>query len=65
MLSGRRWKLTLSDLRVPPPFVSQPMRKDEQIIIVQGHSPIRCGRAIYFRRKYMDAQAKANRFVRT
>jgi type IV secretion system protein VirD4 len=41
------------------------MRKDEQIIIVQGHSPILCGRAIYFRREDMDAQAKANRFVRT
>jgi len=33
-------------------------------IIVQGHSPIRCGRAIYFRRKDMDEAAKVNRFVR-
>ncbi|MGZ2385192.1 type IV secretory pathway TraG/TraD family ATPase VirD4 [Rhizobium brockwellii] len=45
--------------------ITQSMRKDEQIIIVQGHTPIRCGRAIYFRREDMDAQAKANRFVRT
>ncbi|MGO6819829.1 Ti-type conjugative transfer system protein TraG [Rhizobium brockwellii] len=50
---------------IMPHEITQSMRKDEQIIIVQGHSPIRCGRAIYFRRKEMDAQAKANRFVRT
>jgi type IV secretion system protein VirD4 len=42
----------------------QSMRKDEQIIIVQGHSPIRCGRAIYFRRKEMDEAAKVNRFAK-
>ncbi|WP_210421841.1 hypothetical protein, partial [Rhizobium sophoriradicis] len=35
---------------------------DEQIIIVQGHS---CGRAIYFRRKDMDAAAEANCFVKS
>ena len=39
--------------------------KDEQIIVVQGHSPIRCGRAIYFRRKEMDTVAEANRFVKS
>jgi len=50
---------------IMPHEITQSMRKDEQIIIVQGHSPIRCGRAIYFRRKEMDAQAKANRFVRS
>ncbi|UXN57736.1 Ti-type conjugative transfer system protein TraG [Phyllobacterium zundukense] len=48
---------------IMPHEITQSMRKDEQIIIVQGHSPIRCGRAIYFRRKEMDAAAKANRFV--
>ncbi|MBB2695713.1 UNVERIFIED_ORG: type IV secretion system protein VirD4 [Rhizobium esperanzae] len=37
------------------------MPKDEQIIIVQGH----CGRAIYFRRKDMDAAAEANCFVKS
>ncbi|MBX5105874.1 Ti-type conjugative transfer system protein TraG [Rhizobium lentis] len=47
-----------------PHEITQAMRKDEQIIIVQGHSPIRCGRAIYFRRKEMDEVAKANRFVK-
>ncbi|ANK95521.1 MULTISPECIES: Ti-type conjugative transfer system protein TraG [Rhizobium] len=47
-----------------PHEITQAMRKDEQIIIVQGHNPIRCGRAIYFRRKEMDRAAKANRFVK-
>lgn len=49
---------------IMPHEITQSMRKDEQIIIVQGHSPIRCGRAIYFRRKDMDRAAKANRFVK-
>ena len=49
---------------VMPHEITQSMRKDEQIIIVQGHSPIRCGRAIYFRRRDMNAAAKANRFVK-
>ncbi|MBY3238378.1 Ti-type conjugative transfer system protein TraG [Rhizobium laguerreae] len=49
---------------IMPHEITQSMRKDEQIIIVQGHSPIRCGRAIYFRRKDMNVAAKANRFVK-
>jgi type IV secretion system protein VirD4 len=49
---------------IMPHEITQSMRKDEQIIIVQGHSPIRCGRAIYFRRKEMDAAAEVNRFVK-
>ncbi|MBE1508799.1 type IV secretion system protein VirD4 [Rhizobium viscosum] len=49
---------------IMPHEITQSMRKDEQIIIVQGYSPIRCGRAIYFRRKDMDASANANRFVK-
>jgi type IV secretion system protein VirD4 len=49
---------------IMPHEITQSMRKDEQIIIVQGHSPIRCGRAIYFRRKDMNAAARANRFVK-
>ncbi|RCS22792.1 Ti-type conjugative transfer system protein TraG [Phyllobacterium salinisoli] len=49
---------------IMPHEITQSMRKDEQIIIVQGHSPIRCGRAIYFRRNDMNEAAKANRFVK-
>ncbi len=47
---------------IMPHEITQSMRKDEQIIIVQGHSPVRCGRAIYFRRKEMNKAAKFNRF---
>ncbi|WP_331375338.1 Ti-type conjugative transfer system protein TraG [Sinorhizobium chiapasense] len=63
---GTRKSESVSYQRRPlimPHEITQSMRKDEQIIIVQGHSPIRCGRASYFRRKDMDAAAKANRFV--
>lgn len=49
---------------IMPHEITQSMRKDEQIIIVQGNSPIRCGRAIYFRRKDMDIQARPNRFAK-
>lgn len=49
---------------IMPHEITQSMRKDEQIIVVQGHSPIRCGRAIYFRRRDMAQAAKANRFAR-
>ena len=49
---------------IMPHEITQTMRKDEQIIIIQGHPPLRCGRAIYFRRKDMAAQAGENRFAR-
>ncbi|MDI4665323.1 Ti-type conjugative transfer system protein TraG [Xanthobacter sp. AM11] len=65
--TGDRRSESLSFQRRPlimPHEITQSMRKDEQIIIVQGHSPIRCGRAIYFRRRDMNEQAKANRFVK-
>jgi len=48
---------------ITPAEITQTMRKDEQIIIVQGQMPLRCGRAIYFRRKDMREQAGANRFA--
>lgn len=50
---------------IMPHEITQAMRKDEQIIVVQGHDPIRCGRAVYFRRKDMNAAANPNRFVKT
>ncbi|KQY15036.1 conjugal transfer protein TraG [Rhizobium sp. Root73] len=65
--SGMRKSESVNLQRRPlilPHEITQSMRKDEQIIIVQGHSPIRCGRAIYFRRKEMSEAAKVNRFVR-
>jgi type IV secretion system protein VirD4 len=46
-----------------PHEVVQDMRADEQIVMVRGHPPLRCGRAIYFRRKEMVAAAAVNRFA--
>ena len=40
------------------------MRDDEQIILVKGRSPLRCGRAIYFRRPEMKARVAKSDFVR-
>lgn len=48
-----------------PHEVTQSMRKDEQIVIMQGQLPLRCGRAIYFRRKDMIEQTQQNRFAKT
>jgi type IV secretion system protein VirD4 len=39
-------------------------RTDEAFIIVRGARPLRCGRAIYFRRPEFVARVKANRFSR-
>jgi type IV secretion system protein VirD4 len=50
---------------IMPHEVTQTMRKDEQIIIIAGQPPLRCGRAVYFRRKDMAAQARTNRFAPT
>lgn len=38
------------------------MRTDEQIVFTSGNPPLRCGRAIWFRRDDMKACVKANRF---
>lgn len=40
------------------------MRGDEQIIFTAGNAPLRCGRAIWFRRADMTSVARANRFHR-
>jgi type IV secretion system protein VirD4 len=47
---------------IMPHEITQSMRKDEQIVIVQGHGPLRCGRAIWFRRKDMKPLVGRNRF---
>ena len=49
---------------IMPHEVTQSMRKDEQIVIMQGQLPLRCGRAIYFRRKDMISQTEQNRFAK-
>lgn len=40
------------------------MRGDEQIVFTAGNAPLRCGRAIWFRRKEMTAVTGENRFYR-
>jgi len=41
--------------------VLQGMRYDEQIVLIQNAPPLRCGRAIYFRRPDMLARVNRNR----
>ena len=54
---------TLSYQRRPlilPHEIVQAMRADEQIVLVKGRPPLRCGRAIYFRRPELrDALAES------
>jgi type IV secretion system protein VirD4 len=40
------------------------MRGDEQIVFTAGNAPLRCGRAIWFRRMDMSASVGKNRFHR-
>lgn len=40
------------------------MRADEQIVFTAGNAPLRCGRAIWFRREDMKACVGTNRFHR-
>ncbi|KQZ59785.1 conjugal transfer protein TraG [Rhizobium sp. Root149] len=40
------------------------MRADEQIVFTAGNPPLRCGRAIWFRRKDMTACVERSRFLR-
>ena len=46
-----------------PHEVVQGMRADEQVIMVRGQPPLRCGRAVYFRRPEMRELTAANRFA--
>jgi len=63
--SGRASRSVSTQRRplILPHEITQSMRKDEQIIIVQGHPPLRCGRAVYFRRPEFLNQTKINRFA--
>ncbi len=64
--SSSRTTRSVSTQRRPlilPHEITQTMRKDEQIIVVQGHPPLRCGRAVYFRRPDFLKQANVNRFA--
>jgi type IV secretion system protein VirD4 len=39
-------------------------RDDEMFVLARGSPPLRCGRAIYFRRPEMTAKVAANRFYK-
>lgn len=47
---------------IKPDELLQDVRADEAFVIVRGSKPIRCGRAIYFRRPEMVAKVEASRF---
>ena len=47
---------------ITPDEILQDMRTDEQIVFVRGRRPLRCGRAIYFRRPEMATRVDPTRF---
>ncbi len=49
---------------IRPEELMQDTRADEAFVIMRGSSPLRCGRAIYFRRPEWDGLVGANRFHR-
>lgn len=49
--------------RLIKPDEVRTMRADEQIVFLRGEAPLRCGRAIYFRRPDMVRAVEANRFA--
>ena len=59
--SSRTRSYAARDL-IMPQEVMQDMRADDQIVFVRGQRPIRCGRAIFFRRKEMKALVGVSRF---
>ena len=55
---------TLGERRlILPQEVTQTMRADEQIVFIQNAPPIRCGRAIFFRREDMRGLVGQSRFL--
>lgn len=49
---------------IKPEEILQDMRRDEQIVLVPGSRPIRCGIAAYYRRPEIADYVEKNRFVR-
>jgi len=47
---------------IKPEEIIQDTRADEAFVLVRGARPLRCGRAIYFRRQDMTPLVEANRF---
>ena len=47
---------------IKPEEILQRLRVDEQIVLIQNAAPLRCGRAIYFRRPDMVARIRSEEF---
>ncbi|MFJ1311790.1 Ti-type conjugative transfer system protein TraG [Agrobacterium sp. P15N1-A] len=62
--SSRSRSKQLSSHRLILPHEVMRMRADEQIVFTAGNPPLRCGRAIWFRRDDMTSIAGKNRFHR-
>jgi len=60
--SSRARSKQLSSRRLILPHEVMRMRLDEQIVFTAGNAPLRCGRAIWFRREDMKACVNGNRF---
>lgn len=62
--SSRTRSKQLASRRLILPHEVMRMRADEQIVFTAGNAPLRCGRAIWFRREDMRACVAENRFHR-
>lgn len=60
--SSRARSKQLSSRRLILPHEVMRMRLDEQIVFTAGNAPLRCGRAIWFRREDMKVCVNENRF---
>src|SRR6266851_2794495 len=47
---------------IKPEEILQTLRDDEQIVLISNSRPLRCGRAIYFRRPEMLSRTRSNEF---
>jgi type IV secretion system protein VirD4 len=47
---------------IKPEEILQTLRDDEQIVLISNCRPLRCGRAIYFRRPEMLSRTQSNEF---
>jgi type IV secretion system protein VirD4 len=63
--SSSGWSQNRSEIRralIKPDEIIQDTRADEAFVLVRGAKPLRCGRAIYFRRQDMAPLVAPNRF---
>ncbi|MDR6671205.1 type IV secretion system protein VirD4 [Rhizobium sp. 1399] len=61
--SGRTRSKQLTQRPLILPHEVTQMRTDEQIVFTGGNPPLRCGRAIYFRREEMASRVGASQFA--